>query len=226
VAALTCLAFDVYSVLCAVRFPKQLLARLRQRRYFQGAAYELAVAATVARAGMSIAFTQEAGGPRCELVATSPTSGDSFGVEAKSRHRRGVLHEDGLFQPSAALKGDIGRFVREASRQAPQEMPFVVFIDLNSPLTPGVPTFSKPWFQDIVKELDAIGSPTPEKPDRWNAIAITNFAYHYADQGGVCPPGESVFIESRFPKYQLSTPDILASIRVQLDQHGQIPAGP
>ena len=72
---------------------KRLLERLRHREQYQGARYELLAIATCVRAGFSVDYEDESDSTRKypELLATHKTTGLQTAVEAKGRHRHGVL---------------------------------------------------------------------------------------------------------------------------------------
>jgi hypothetical protein len=86
------------------------MKRLRDRDQFQGARYEIAIAAIFARLDCEIRFIDEdetlRGKKRVELVATHRPSGQSIAVEAKSRHRAGVINVEGERDNEDPLRGD------------------------------------------------------------------------------------------------------------------------
>jgi hypothetical protein len=68
-----------------------------------------------------------------------------------------------------------------------------VFIDLNLPLTPGIPTEQKPWFKDLKEIFDRIEAGSPEQQDAFTGVVFTNFGWHYSRVKGV-PGGEYVIL--------------------------------
>lgn len=89
--ALLTLAYDVYDILHCAKLPEALVARLKHPQEFQGAKYELAVAGLFVRAGFTIEWIDEPTRKRPEFIATHKTTKERLAVEAKSRHRSGVL---------------------------------------------------------------------------------------------------------------------------------------
>jgi hypothetical protein len=51
--------------------------------------------------------------------------------------------------------------------QNPGGLPFFVFVDLNLPLTPGIPTEQKPWFKDLKEIFDRIEAGSPGQKDNF-----------------------------------------------------------
>jgi hypothetical protein len=152
--SLVALAWDVASLLHATKMPAQLLDRLRSMREFQGARHELAIVAIFARLGFRIEFL-DAGARRsqkhCEFYAYHENPSFLIAIEAKSRRRAGVLHEVGEKDLNRAQEGrGAVRLLRKAVEQRPGDRPFIVFVDVNAPQTPGVPYREKKWFRDIL----------------------------------------------------------------------------
>jgi hypothetical protein len=87
------LAWDVATLIHAGEPPDELIDRLRDRDNFQGARYELAIAAIIARLECSITWLDADPGLRTvkhvEFEATHRPTGQTFAVEAKSRHPSG-----------------------------------------------------------------------------------------------------------------------------------------
>jgi hypothetical protein len=107
VQALTTLAYDVYTLAHALSLPDRLLQRLRDRVEFQGARYELAVAAIFARGSFSLEYLTGSKSRHGEFTGVHKSLGSRMMVEAKSRRRSGVLHERGAIDNSAVIKGDV-----------------------------------------------------------------------------------------------------------------------
>src|SRR5205807_69563 len=99
---------------------------------FQGARHEIAVAAIFARADFEITLLDEAikKEKHCEFIAKHKRTGTEVYVEAKSRRRKGVLNEPGVFDDSN-IRGDVFGLYQSALTQGPGNKPFFVFIDAN-----------------------------------------------------------------------------------------------
>jgi hypothetical protein len=126
------LAYDLYILDNSRLLQGRILDRLRKRRNYQGARYELFVAATCIRAGLSLEFEDETDKSRRhpEFIAVHK-DGIRVAIEAKSRHRPGVLGESGdLGRALAASKADVIPLLNDALGKRPG-LPFIVFIDVN-----------------------------------------------------------------------------------------------
>lgn len=217
------LAYDVYLLEHCLSLPKSVIRRLRDREAFQGVRYEIAVAAIFARLGYKIDWEDEKQSVRhCEFIASNPRTGDSIGVEAKSRRRSGVLHEPIKYEGPLKLRGDIGALLQKALTQKPDGKPFIVFVDLNLPATANTEFPEKPWFSDVQKLIGEMPPPTPERPDVANAIVITNFSSHYGAPGGQAPPREYVTIISRIPQNPTRNATALTELVGVIADYGQI----
>lgn len=119
VAAYMFLAYDLYALDHNAELQEKLVARLRNRDNFEGARYELFVAATLIRAGFEIEFENEDDRTttHCEFTATFTRTGKCFSVEAK--HRAGARLRMGHLL--------IGALKKQANH------PRIVFIDINMP---------------------------------------------------------------------------------------------
>jgi hypothetical protein len=193
------LAYDLYWLQLIHRLPRSLEKRLRSRDAFQGARYEVLVAATFARAGFEIELLDESikSVKHCEFVATHKKTGTKVYVEAKSRRRPGVLNQPGTFDPATQAKGDIFRLYAEATQQGPHNNHlYFIFIDANLPVDVphnappygAMPLDSVPWMKEIETGLRA----------RWNtmagaavesAVCITNYAPHFGNDRDAAPIG-------------------------------------
>jgi hypothetical protein len=117
IAAFLHLAYDLYALDHNAELQQKLIARLRNHDQFNGARYEVFVAAKFVRAGFDIAFENEddRNTRHCEFVATYRATGKRFSVEAKRREGR---------------RPRIGSLFNDAiSKHADHER--VIFIDMN-----------------------------------------------------------------------------------------------
>jgi hypothetical protein len=217
------LAFDIATLRHVATLPDGLLARLRHKDQYQGARYEVALAAIFARIDCEVTFPgrEVVSAKHPEFIARFRPTGTVVAVEAKSRHRPGVLHQDGVPDEERAMRGDIARLLRDALRQHPGDQPFMIFIDLNSPLTPGVDVLNKSWAKDIRHLFDDYEVPTKENPDPMTLLCITNFSHHY--QEGVPASGaEHLLIRSRFVRHDVE-PELLDRLFTAIGNYGRVP---
>ena len=128
------LAYDLYILRHHQKLQARVVGRLKHPDQFQGARYELIVTATLIRAGFEIEFEDEDDSTckHTELVAVHHKLGESIAVEAKSRHRPGVLGQPGEPQEAGQLKLGLHRLLNQASEK-PSVHPLVAFVDLNVP---------------------------------------------------------------------------------------------
>ena len=110
------------------------IERLKNCDQFQGARHELFAEATCLRAGFSIEHEDETDGStrHAEFTATHKASGQRVSVEAKSKHRPGVLGFPGARQAEGEHKLNVGQLLNDAIRKNTAH-PLVVFFDLNLP---------------------------------------------------------------------------------------------
>ena len=190
------LADDVYQLAQALDTPSRISERLGDMHEFQGARYEILVASLFARCGFQIGFIDDTSKRNPEFIASKGS--EQIAVEAKSRHRAGVLHEQGAFADDAPA--EIKRLYESALGQNPGGMPFVVFIDVNLPLTPEVPINQKDWVREAMQAFDYRRQEERTDPD--TALILTNFGWHFTREPQL-PPGEFMVARHENPQYQL-----------------------
>ncbi|MES2364720.1 MAG: SEC-C metal-binding domain-containing protein [Pseudomonadota bacterium] len=119
VAAYMHLAYDLYALDHNAELQKKLVARLRNHDNFEGAWYEVFVAAIMIRAGFEVEFENEddRSTSHCEFTATFTKTGRKFSVEAK--HRAGARRRMGHL-----LTGALAKHAAHSR---------IVFIDINIP---------------------------------------------------------------------------------------------
>jgi hypothetical protein len=198
VKALQVLADDIYQLEHALKTPRKILDRLRDPRQFQGARNEIAVASIFARCGFDIRFIDDDTKRNPEFIAERDA--EKIAVEAKSRHRPGVLEERGAMADDPA-PAKIKEHYENALQQNPGGMPFLVFVDVNLALTPATPPMQKPWVEEAMKCFDdrrQEGKATD--PD--TGLILTNFGWHYyRDRAGT--PGECITVRTAKPQFPI-----------------------
>ena len=221
VFAVTALAYDLFYLLQIGPLPDDLLTRLKDRNEFQGARYEIAVAAILVRAGCIPTFLHEKSRSHHDINAKDLKTGIVIAVEAKSRHRPGALGFPGEPDLDRAIRGDVERLINEALEQNPGDRPFMIFVDLNSPHNRELPIQQRPWYQDVWTSMQSLKKATPDDPDEFNSIFLTNFSYHW--QGSEkATGGEYLLIHSGHPKHRLP-PELSGRILDAVAQYGSIP---
>lgn len=163
------LAYDLYTLEHNVELQKKLVARLRIEANFEGARYEVFVAAALIRAGFEIEFENEDDGSRthCEFTATYRVTERKFSVEAKC-------------QTGNSFK--LGRQLNRAlAKQADHER--LVFIEINEPddgTKPGIPALLSKGLR-ILRRFE--GKLVAEKPLPSAYLLVTNTPWHYHLEG-------------------------------------------
>ena len=176
--ALLAIAYDFYSLHhCQARVLPKLLNRLKDKRQFQGARYEIAVGGLVVRSGFLIEWVNDED-KHCEFVGKHKITGDRAAFEAKSHHRDGVLGFTGTvpFDPASA-KVKVLDHIKEALEQSPKDIPLIIFDDLNLPLTPDKAFEEKQWFTEVEAQLKLQQSSF--SGTQYGALILTNFSWHF-----------------------------------------------
>jgi len=223
VKSMLVVADDVWQLEQSTGVPEPLLKRLRGLSEFQGARYELGVAAAFVRAGFQVEFIEDRSIKAPEFIATHPSTGEMVAVEAKSLRRANVLHEEPREgRPPDEVRVKAGRLLREALEQVGNvDCPALVFVDLNLPLTPGVPTAGKPWFADLVATVRYQLESDAGAPPQLAAVVVTNFGWHYyRDTAG--GDGEYVIIDLPNDRVRVSV-EALSLVGRALEEYGFIP---
>lgn len=204
VIAFMTLASDLYYLQIVNELPKELVEKLRTYDAFQGARYEIGVAASLVRAGFEIKWKKVPKGQKhYEFDATHKHTKESIAVEAKSKTRKGILNKPGSPEENEGFKiFDMLRLYNEAMQQNPGDKPFVVFIDINTPAQIEVAMPERKWVQELaIKVMEAqetfFGNVQP------NLLVITNFSWHY-DGDTVAGEGEYAIVVPPTPSYPLN----------------------
>jgi len=198
-------AYDLYVVASNGRLDETLIASLKNRDQFQGARHELFAEATCLRAGFSIEPEDEKDKTRkhAEFVATHLQTGLRFSVEAKSKHRAGVLGMPGDAQPHETISLNFGQLINSALAKNPP-FPLVVFIDTNLPSRAAHRLYD-PQIEDgkqipprlMLGLLERVAKEHGES-DPYAMLIFTNHPQHYTlpDLPNEIDPGKHLFAVS------------------------------
>jgi hypothetical protein len=221
-AAYLFLAYDLYTLHHHMALQIKVVDRLKKLDQFQGARYELFAAATCIRAGFSIEYEEESD-PKTkhpEFVGAHKDTGQKISVEAKSRHRPGVLGFRGQ-KMQEEVKAGVGRLFKEALDK-PVKHPYVIFIDLNLPPSEGK-IFEKPWFIEVRDTISDIAGDVKKSPDKFNLVVITNHPHHYGEEGEPDPAKDTLCIFSPRPAIAAQHPNTILAIYDAAMKYGHIP---
>jgi len=195
------IAYDVFCMMQAMNLSAKLMARLRHPDQFEGARYELWVAATLARAGFSLEFADEddRSSKHGEGIATHKETGKTYWIEAKRKHRPYFDYLQAMLD-KVVLKID-AKLVA-AAMQKPAEDERLIFIDVNRP--PWHRNDIKaPWiraFRSSLKKLE-MQREFRDAPERNAFVLVTNHPYHYVSN--IEPDPQQHFFTTSFNKSEL-----------------------
>lgn len=228
-AACLTLAYDLYTVQNNSRLDDEILTRLKHRDQFQGARHELFAEATCLRAGYTIEQEDEKDKNKkhVEFTAIHKKTGQRISIEAKSRHRRGVLGFPGKVQQEKELNLRFGNLLNDAMKKNPPN-PLVIFLDTNLP-----PAVAEPFFEPtstnppippkaFTKILDRIRKKHNGK-DPYNLVVFSNHPHHYTREEEIDPTKHLLSIVSKIPIKQVATMQAVIDIHEAANKYGNIP---
>jgi len=203
--SVTSLAFDLYLLTHKGFMPEEWLERLRDRNEYQGVRYEIAVASLFVRVGCSLEFypAENPKRHRPEFVAHHLELDTHIAVEAKSRQRPGVIHANGDINLRKAMRGDVQKLFNKALKKETDNLPFLIFIDVNAPTSVDEATVETQWFTDIQKMFASYDEPSAENLQKHNALVATNYSFHY-EGNEVARAGQFSVAFGMYPEFPLA----------------------
>jgi hypothetical protein len=228
-AAYMAFAYDLYTVADNGRLDNLLLQRLKNRDQFQGARHELFAEATCLRAGYTIEREDERDRTRrhAEFTARHRATGQLISVEAKSKHRPGVLGRPGDPPEPKKFTLRFGELLNDALRKNPPH-PLVVFIDTNLPTRAA----------DRVYAFQSINPPVPSRimnallgrvrnehagSDPYALLVFTNHPHHYGNPDEIDPRRNLLSIIPLRVPAGVAHPVALAGLHEAANVYGNIP---
>jgi hypothetical protein len=184
VAGFMAFAYDLYVVSHVDGLDDLLLNRLKTTGLFQGARHELFAEATCIRAGFTIEREDEQDGSKrhAEFTAMHRATGQRISVEAKSRHRPGLLGQPGQPELHDRIRLRFGELINKAVRKNPP-YPLVIFLDTNLPFRAAdrllTPQSGNAPSRLLTGLLDRVKKEHGGK-DPFSMIVFTNHPHHYA----------------------------------------------
>jgi hypothetical protein len=225
-AAYLLLAYDLYVLADNQRLQNEVLRRLKDIHKFQGARYELAVAATMIRAGFNIEYEDETDTTtkHAEFIARHKETGEIVAVEAKGRRRVGVMGWIGEKTPRENFRLGIDDLLRRAIDKRVKG-PFVIFIDANMPPAIAFEEQEK-WLAEVGELLPRVahgfGQDGIFRGVPYSLLVITNFPHDYGERGRP-DPGKLGFISRPQPALFPIRPELTQIIEVAVRQYGSVP---
>jgi hypothetical protein len=221
------LAYDLYLLGDHQQLRKRFVERLKRPEEFQGARYELYVAAVMIRAGFDLELENErdSSRPHGEYRATHRRSKEVFAVEAKSRHLPGVLGYPGERKPLESFKLDIRGPLRKALAKK-LGLPYIIFIDANMP-----PDFAEQkrdeWIADVHRAAEHVdhgwGDLGIRVGSAFNFLVVTNIPHHYGVPGATVPEAVFYRLIPANPQMPLKDSSVLLDIERSVDQSHTVP---
>jgi len=218
------LAYDLYVLDHHMKLQEEIIRRLKIKEGYQGARFELTIAATFIRAGFDIEYEDETDKLKKhpEFVAIHRETGEKIAVEAKSRHREGVLGQPGDPKGREEIKAGINRILNNALAKFTNH-PYIVCIDLNMPPINGN-VVDSPVFQEIARTVE-------NKETNYTEIdgfpitmyVFTNYPHHYVTEDELDPTATLMTTLAKRPKYQFQHGEIVHHINRGFAQYGNIP---
>lgn len=180
VAAFYCFAYDLYIAAHHQYLEDTLIERLKKKKEFPHARYELFVIATIIRAGFTITFEDEKDRTQShvELNATYEKTGEQIAIEAKSKDRKGYLGVPG--EKISLEKMHVGSIARMINSAIKKETiyPKIIFIDFNLPPEIANRVLGGKSFKKMISIVESTYKDKSGKDD-YNAIIMTNHPHHY-----------------------------------------------
>lgn len=198
-AAYLRIAYDLYVLKHNVGLQSFLIDRLKQVGLFQGARYELYVAASLIKAGFIVEYIDETDKTKtsCEYIATHKETGKKYSVEAKSKHRNGVWGYKDEKQKNP-LNLNINRLIKDAIEKE-ADYPKIIFVDVNLPLEPGE-IFEKPWAQKVISLTNKLEA-RPYAENKAAYIFYTNHPHGHCKDNDIDPGAEVLMTTIGIPDF-------------------------
>jgi len=216
-------AYDMFVVGDNGRLDERLIERLKNTSQFQGARHELFAEATCLRAGFSIEHENETDGScrHAEFTARHKATGVKVSVEAKSKHRPGVMGRPGVPEKPGAHKLAFGNLLNDAIRKNTL-YPLVVFLDLNLPWDMGRRLLEqRPPHEYILRTLDRLRA-GPDKLEPITYLVITNHPERYGGEEELTTSPQLLSVIPERPTRAVRR-DVLLSIHGAAQLYGHIP---
>jgi hypothetical protein len=216
-------AYDLFVVKDNGRLDSRLLERLKHPDQFQGARHELFAEATCIRAGYKIEHENEADGStrHAEFTATHKATGERVSVEAKSKHRPGILGQPGKRQSVGAHYLPVHKLLKDAvAKNTPH--PLVVFLEMNLPREAANQILTDVPNPFIEKTLDRLRT-KDSKRDPISLLVVTNSPEHHTEDEERANGRQLLSVITASPLKPMMKPVALKDIHQAANLSGNIP---
>lgn len=217
-------AYDLWVVNDTARLDKRLVERLKNQNEFHGARHELFAEATCIRAGFEIEHENEADGStrHAEFTAIHRVTRQKISVEAKSKHRPGIMGQPGTRQKDGQHNMPVGKLLNDAIDKNPP-YPLVVFLDLNLPSKTAAPLLSmNPPHPFIHKTMDRIRKRNGGK-DRISLLVTTNHPEHWLEDEEFAVAHQLLTLMSNVSTTPDRMRETLQAVHTAATMYGNIP---
>ncbi|MCQ4573786.1 MAG: SEC-C metal-binding domain-containing protein [Candidatus Brocadiales bacterium] len=218
------LAYDLYVLRDNQVLQDDIIRRLKIPDQFQGARHELFATATCRRAGFSIEFEDEKDRSKKhpEFIATHKQTGQKIAVEAKSKHRKGILGYPGIREANNEIKLDVTSLINKAIKKG-ADIPLVIFVDTNLPPSNAKQVYKgqqpSKEFQRILDKMQA----SKDGKDLFNLIVFTNHPHHYGRDDEDDPQRHTTSVFSSKPAIIPTRYQCIIDLHDAARQHGNVP---
>ena len=219
-------AYDLFTIRDNSKLEKRLKKRLLDNHSFQGARYELLVAAVCITAGFDIDFENETDNSsrHPEFTATDRYSPAKIAVEAKSRHRRGVQGFAKGAYVTPGDKVDIRDIVLDAYQKS-DAFPLYVFVDVNLPPVKDIHIWQK-WMDEINSTMSDLAAEGYADPCPSNIVLFTNDPSHYVGTERIGNDSDRLWIkyfEAKTPRIRHPETDVCGRFMKAYEQRRSPP---
>lgn len=217
-------SYDLFTVLNKNINIDSLISRLKDKIQFQGARYELFCLAACIRGGFNIELENEKDSTQkhVEFKITDPETNIIFSVEAKSKHRSGILGQPGDSIPDDEIRvGKMTRLINNAVEKDEKD-PLIIFLEFNLP--PEYADFvigGKSW-NKILKIFENVNK-TNEGKDYFNLVFLTNHPHHYGSDDKPDPERTYSLVYSLNPKHLITNKQSFNKIVNATIKYGNVP---
>jgi hypothetical protein len=218
------LSYDLYTILNNGIKIDNLVERLKDKIQFQGARYELFCLAACIRAGFIIELDNEKdlSIKHVEFHIHEANNSLKVAVEAKSKHRSGILGQPGVKISDEEIKvGKLTQLINNAVSKN-YKYPLIIFLEFNLPCEYADYLIGGKSHKKIFQILESVKKSNDGK-DLFNLIILTNHPYHYGKDEEPAPDKIHSLVYSLNPRHVIQNKDLFNRLVYASLQFGTIP---